>query len=85
MNNASSDFFQTHRRAVCINCHKDPRKAEEKHDIPFKEEFRRVKEALFVGKCSRCERSFADGLGRGVRWWRCRACGGECKSELHEK
>ena len=85
MKNAGSDLFQTHRRAVCINCHGDPRKAEEKHDIPVKKELLRVEEGLFKGKCSSCEHVFKNGFGRGVRWWICTACGGECKSDIHKK
>ena len=78
-------------RDVCKSCHRDPDAAGQRHDAPFKAQLYEAGEGLFAGECTDCglkfdrRRSWFGRVGRGIRWWRCEYCGGECRTDVHRR
>ena len=76
---------------VCKACHRYPEAAERKHEAPLKAQLYESGEGLFDGECTDCglkfdrRRWFFGRMGRGIRWWRCGYCGGECRAEVHRR
>ena len=76
---------------MCKACHRYPEAAERKHEAPLKAQLYESGEGLFDGECTDCglkfdrRRWFFGRMGRGIRWWRCGYCGGECRAEVHRR